>query len=460
MMVKDRVIGVIEVINKLNMQPFNRDDTDLLTAFTGQASIAAENARLYTLTDQALASRVDELSVMQRIDRELNTNLDVRRSMRITLDWALRQTEASAGLIGVVVEEGLTVMAAQGYEGLFLDGDDPMPLDLPAFTRAVRDKQAQLLVGRDLESNQALLENARGQLAIPIQREEDVVGLLVLESPEEDSFDNDTRAFLTRLTDHAAIAIANAQLYNAVRQANLVKSDFVSFVSHELKTPMTSIKGYADLLAAGAVGDISDAQSNFLATIRINVDRMATLVSDLADVSRIEAGRLQMEFRALELDEIVEDVVRSTETIVAEKKHQLTVELPSDLPPMWGDRNRIIQVLTNLVSNASKYTPESGKIQIEAEQSKNHWDPDGAAEVVHLWVADDGIGIKEDDQKNIFQQYYRTEEGKDTATGTGLGLNISRYLTEMQGGRIWFESEFGQGSTFHVTVPVAEVEAV
>ncbi len=462
MMVKDRVLGVIEVINKKDGMPFSQDDMELLTAFTGQAAIALENARLYTLTDQQLASRVEELSVMQRIDRELNTSLDVARAMRITLEWAIRQSAAVAGLVGVVEEAGLRLVASEGYE-TELEGyreTGLLPLEMPALAEAVRTGRVQLPDSSRLTLRDALLAGAQGQIVIPIRRETDVIGLLLLESVEREGFDEDAQSFLIRLADHAAIAIANAQLYAEVQRANLAKSDFVSFVSHELKTPMTSIRGYADLLAAGAVGPITEAQTEFIATIRSNVSRMATLVSDLADVSRIEAGRLHLEFAAVAIPEVIQEVTRATKALIDEKEQTLVLNLPEDLPQVWGDRNRLAQVLTNLTSNAHKYTLPGGTVTLHARRTRNEWDEQGADEVVVISVQDTGIGIKEDDQKYIFTQYFRTDEGKDTAPGTGLGLNIARYLVEMQGGKIWFESALGQGTTFHFTVPVADPDAV
>ena len=218
---------------------------------------------------------------------------------------------------------------------------------------------------------------------------------------------------------------------------------------------MTSIKGYADLLAQGAVGPITDIQANFLGTIRANVNRMATLVSDLADVSRIEAGRLHLEFSAVPLSEAVDEVIRSAKAQIEEKQQRLLLQIPADLPAVWGDRNRIIQVLTNLVSNAHKYSPANGEIKISAESSTNQWDPNGAPEVVHVAVQDSGFGISPEDQKKIFQKFFRSEDPNiRDAPGTGLGLNITRYLVEMQGGRVWFESELGAGTTFHFTIPI------
>ena len=452
--VKDRVIGVVEVINRRDGLPFGDDDQNLLTAFAGQAAVAIENARLYTLTDQELSARVEELSVMQRIDRELNASLEMDRALRITLEWAMRQSRADSGLIGMLEEDNLRIMAQQGY-GNYLAGfaETPMPLDLPLLRRAVENGQPQRQA-LEPELGGSLLPDARDQIVIPIRREAQVIGLMMLESTRESAEDI---SFLTRLSDHAAIAIANAQLFAAVQAANVAKSDFVSFVAHELKNPMTSIKGYSELLAGGKVGEINEMQSNFLATIRTNVERMSTLVSDLNDNSKIEAGRLRLDFKAMDVPEVVDEVIRSTRRQIEEKKQTIVLQMPEQLPLVWADRIRVGQVLTNLVSNAHKYTSEEGQLIVGAEAANNQWDPEGAARVVHLWVRDTGIGIGLEDQQKIFQKFFRSDDQKARESpGTGLGLNITKSLVEMQGGRIWFDSEFRKGTTFHITIPVAE----
>jgi len=220
---------------------------------------------------------------------------------------------------------------------------------------------------------------------------------------------------------------------------------------------MTSIKGYTELLAAGAVGPVTEPQANFLATIRSNIDRMNTLISDLNDNSKIEAGRMRLEFQAIPLAGVVDEVLRSLRKQMDEKNQAVTVTIPEDLPSTWADRTRLMQVLVNLVSNAYKYTERDGQITVGAERCENRWDPDGATEVVHIWVQDTGIGIAPEDQPKIFQKFFRSEDPKTReAPGTGLGLNITRSLVEMQGGKIWFESEFRKGTTFHFTVPVAQ----
>ena len=454
MQIKDRVLGVIEVINRRDGLPFVADDQNILTAFAGQAAVAMENARLLAQTDQELEARVDELQVMGRIVRELNASLEVDRAMRITLEWAIRRSNVDAGLIGMLEEDHLLLMVHQGYEDVFSNQTNvQLPLDMPAIRNVIESGQSNQ-VSLVATGEKGILPAAHSQMIVPIRREVQVIGVIILESVSDSQAN---LAFLNQLSDSAAIAISNAQLFAEVQRANLAKSEFVSFVAHELKNPMTSIKGYSELLAAGSVGQINEMQANFLSTIRANVQRMSALVSDLNDNAKIEAGQLRLEYKPVQLEDVLDEVIRSTKRQVEEKKQVVDLHLPQKLPSVWADQTRVGQVLTNLVSNAHKYTPEGGRVVVGAEATFNQWDPAGAKEVVHLWVKDDGIGISIDDQAKIFQKFFRSEDSKAReAPGTGLGLNITKSLVEMQGGRIWFDSEFRKGTTFHFTVPVAE----
>ncbi len=365
---------------------------------------------------------------MQRIDRELNASLDVNRSMEITLDWAMRQSGADAGLVGIVEDNGVRIMADRGYaDELNPYRNGWLPLELPGLKGVVEEEDTQQFNRNDLMTGQngfGLLSNAEGQVVIPIRREDDVIGVLMLETLQVGTWASDTQEFLSRLTDHAAIAIANAQLFTQVQAADIAKTEFVSQVSHELKNPMTSIRGYTDLLISGAVGEISEAQENFLATIRANVTRMTTIVGDLADISRIESGHLRLEFKAVDLTKVIEDVARAQRRDIDNKTQTLEIKSPEDLPQVWGDHTRLVQILINLVSNANKYTPEEGMITIETLPSKNQWDPDGAPDVVRIAVKDTGFGMTEEDQAKIFTKFFRSEDPKTReAPGTGLGLN-------------------------------------
>jgi signal transduction histidine kinase len=492
MQIKESVTGVIEVINKIDGSPFSEEDQELLTTFGIQAAIAVENARLYTQTDQALSARVEEMSILQRIDRELNTSLNLNNTLQITLDWSISQSKSDAGIIGLIERSDsgqgdvIRIMASKGYTTELNQFSSPqssqkttdyiIPVSSSELQTAIKSGEPKLihLVAEAVQTaspedeketsgeyivsatQSSLLNDAQTQLLFPIRRKSETIAVLLIESKSPDAYSEDMITFLSRLSDHAAIAISNSQLFAEVEEANKAKSEFVSLVSHELKTPMTSIRGYTDLLAQGNVGPVNEIQTNFLSTIRSNVDRMATLVSDLADVSRIETGRMRLEYSAVSLSDIVEEVVRSARAQINEKDQALEINIPQDLPNVWGDYHRIIQIVNNLVSNANKYTPQSGNILIKAEQQSNQWDPDGAPEVVLLSVQDTGYGISSADQVKIFHKFFRSEdENIREIPGTGLGLNITRHLVEMQGGRIWFESEKGHGTTFSFTVPVA-----
>jgi signal transduction histidine kinase/putative methionine-R-sulfoxide reductase with GAF domain len=490
MRIQDRVIGVIEVINKLDGAPFTQSDQELLSAFTSQATIAIENARLYTMTDQALAATVEELEMMQRIDRELNASLDIERAMRLTLDWAMRQSRAEAGLVGAMDGEGVRVMVAQGYSedlagalqsdsGARVADDSEngrgvrekdsaprpastwrLPAEHPAVRQAIESGAPLCTPVEDGGGDRSLrlMENARQRIVVPIRRETTTIGLILLESAQSEPCPDETLNFLARLSDHAAIAIANAQLYEEVKEANLAKSRFVSFVAHELKNPMASIKGYTELVSSGMAGPVNEMQSSFLATVRSNVDRMNTIVSDLNDLTKIQVGNLRLEYRAVQITEVLEDVIRSMKRQVDDKGQQMTLHLQDNLPPVWADPARLAQILTNLVSNAHKYTPENGRFEIGVERYSETQGVLAGTEMLHIWVKDYGIGISEEDQKRVFQQYFRTDDAKEMASGTGLGLSITKSLVEMQGGRIWFESVLGSGTTFHFTVPIVEVQ--
>lgn len=258
---------------------------------------------------------------------------------------------------------------------------------------------------------------------------------------------------LRDVTDRKIIETELQKAKEAAEAANQAKTDFISIVTHELRSPMSAIHGSATLLADEGAGSVNAEQAEFLDIIAFNTRRMITLVTDLNDISRIESGRILLRFAAIPMSQVIEDVVNSTQAQIEEMHHSLRIKVPDDLPPVWGDRTRLGQVLTNLVSNACKFTPKCDEITIRAE----HVADEGNPGIVHVSVKDNGIGIRAEDQHKIFQKFFRAaDEEVSEVPGTGLGLSIAKSLVEMQGGRIWFESEFRKGTTFHFTVPVAK----
>lgn len=228
--------------------------------------------------------------------------------------------------------------------------------------------------------------------------------------------------------------------------ANKSKSEFVSIVSHELKLPMTSIKGYSDLMLSGAAGEVTENQRNFLTTIRNNINRMSTLVSDLADISRIESGNLKIEPRAVPVWDVVDEVLNQTKTQFDQKQQMVNIDIQPELPRAWCDRARLAQVLSNLLSNANKYSPEATAVDVKVRQ---------AGGMLEVTVKDYGYGMTHEDQAQLFNKFFRSADEKiREAPGTGLGLSITKNLIEIQGGKIWFESEIGQGTAFHFTIPI------
>jgi len=427
--VRGRVIGALYLDNRIREGVFSDADLPMLMAFANQAAVAIENARLYTVTDQALAARVEELTTLQRIDRDLNASLDIEQVLELTLSWALRATGAEEGMLAILdgMEAAHTV-ASPGLGGVFTELD-------PEVVKLVVRSREPIVVGRL-------------RILVPIRYEDQAVGLIDLRSNGSLLFRPEHAQFASRLADHAAVAIENACLYEKVRQADRAKSEFVSFVAHELRTPMTSIRGYADMLGGGVVGSLTPQQGDFVQIIHNNVERMQILVADLQDISRIETGQMRLEVKATSFAAALEDALQSTQGQIEGRSQQLTLEVPKDMPPVHADSARLAQILINLFSNACKYTPEGGHVSVQVSMD------DGR---VCCAVSDTGIGISPEDQAKLFTKFFRSEDSAvRDMPGTGLGLCIVKSLVELQGGEIEVESQLGEGTTLTFTVPIAK----
>lgn len=457
---QQQVVGVIEVVNKIDGTEFDLADQELLLTYSYQAATALENARLYSMTDQALTEHIEELSLMQRIDRELNASLEIELALEKTLAWAMRYSHAEAGFAAVIKHlhvDGVvcTNMILAGST-LPNTGEGELALHFDSYPEILSAIKPSPHVEAFASPICSLLKNVAGSRVVaPLFRNGQPLGLIVLESQSTAGFSKAIVEFLQRLCDHAVIALANALLYQEVRNANLAKGKFVSFVAHEMKNPMASIKGYADILASGMPGPVNAMQVEFLSTIKANVDRMDKIISDLNDQTKILAGNLRLELKKVSLHQIVDEVVRSLDPLIQAKDQRLSYQIPSEIPAVLADPYRLNQILTNLVSNAIKYSFPGSELCIGADKAAEP-DADPARNFLHVWVQDSGIGIPPQDQAKIFQQYFRTDAARELAGGTGLGLNISKSLIEMQGGEIWFESQPGCGSVFHFTLPLAD----
>ncbi len=222
--------------------------------------------------------------------------------------------------------------------------------------------------------------------------------------------------------------------------------DFVSMVAHDLRNPLTVIRGITDLLLEEQTGEVDQRQNRQIGMMATNVEHMLELTDDLLEISRLHAGSVEFDMEALPIQVVIEEVCSGFEPQLAAKRLGLKVDLSPDMVPVWADHLRLTQVLNNLVANACNYTP-AGAIFVSAQR---------VGGLVEVSVADTGIGISTEDQKRLFGQFFRGEHEVVRKTkGTGLGLAISQAIVEAHGGQIWVESEVGRGSTFYFTVPVA-----
>lgn len=253
-----------------------------------------------------------------------------------------------------------------------------------------------------------------------------------------------------RLKEYATeLERANQEL----RKIDEIKSEFVSVASHELRTPLASIKNAVQLILKGKTGEINENQTKFLQMADRNIDRLTSLLNDLLDLSRIESGKVLMNFKEIGLRSTIEFTLSSFKPQADARSIKLGINVPAELPSVYGDRERLEQILTNLIGNAMKFTTEGGEITVSAipfNKNKN---------MVAVSVKDSGVGISKDQLEKVFEKFHQVEGSLTrTVQGTGLGLAIAKGLVEASHGSIWAESELGKGSTFTFTLPISEGE--
>jgi PAS domain S-box-containing protein len=231
------------------------------------------------------------------------------------------------------------------------------------------------------------------------------------------------------------------------RELDRVKTEFVSQVSHELRTPLTAIKGFTEMLLDGDAGDINAEQQEYLDIVKSNVDRLVALINDLLDISRIESGRIKLNLASIDVTAIIASVVTTMRPLLSGKNQTLTTEVEPHLPLATGDNDRVVQVVTNLISNAHKYTQAGGSIVVRVERT---------GDLVRVAVNDNGMGIPAEDVPKLFTRFFRVDSSLTREIGgTGLGLSIVKSIVEMQGGTVSVDTELGKGSTFAFTLPVS-----
>ena len=432
---RGNIMGVAYVDNKIITGLFSDSDLAALDALMGQAAVALDNALLFAETDEALALRVEELRQLRRIDLLLNETLDATKAMQYTLEWACRLTDAAGGYMGVVEGDPPFVRLVSHY------GVQNSHAETPSNLNTLYPEVAQVI-----ESGKSITVNSDANphtLIVPLHREQSVLGVVILHPPDDKPFTAEQADLIDRIVARAAVAIENGRLYAAVQAADRAKSEFVGVVAHDLKTPMTSIGGYASLMLMHG-DNLEDRQKQFLELIKNTVKRMEVLVSDLSDISRIESGHFFMNETQVKVPEIFQAVKDNTLPQIDERNHEYIEKMEPELPEMYVDYYRLLQVLTNLVSNAYKYTPDNGTIVLGARRMSDR---------VEFSVRDSGIGLPPEAIAKLGTKFWRAEDDfTRSQPGTGLGFAITSALVEQMGSKIVIQSVVGKGSQFTFSV--------
>lgn len=397
-----------------------------------------------------------------------NSPTDLQPVLDAMAENAARLCDANDALIYRIVDGFLKSVANYGpLPGQRGEGPPSINrLTIPG--RAVTDRETihihdlAAVSKHDLHASFARSVGTRSVLATPLLREGVPIGVIQIRRTEVRPFSERQIALLETFADQAVIAIENVRLFQEIEEKNRqvetanerlkevdrLKSAFVSNVSHELRTPLTAIKGAVDLLLREVPGRLNDNQSHYLTRVKSNAQHLAGLINDLLDLSKIEEGKIELKATRVSLGGEIHEVVETLRPVAAEKQMIVDVEIPAPSLLVWADRDKVTQVLMNLLGNAIKFTPAQGRVKVSVIREEADW--------VKVVVGDNGPGIPPEEKERIFDKFYQIAEvGGAKPKGTGLGLAISKVLVELHGGKIWVESEPSRGSNFCFTLPLS-----
>jgi signal transduction histidine kinase len=452
----DQTIGVL-TLGRKQVHPFADKEIELVAAFAAQAIIAIENTRLLNELRESLQQQTATADVLKIISR---STFNLQTVFQTLIKSAVRLCEADTGSITRQAGSTYLQAASYGYPVELHEFMQRHPIELGRGTiigRVVANGKAVQIedIAADPEftfTQPVKLGNLRTMLGVPLLREGTAIGVLVLSRKTVRRFTEKQIELLATFADQAVIAIENVRLFDEIHdksrqleEASQHKSQFLANMSHELRTPLNAILGYTELMADGAYGEPSEKMFGVLKRLEANGKHLLGLINDVLDLSKIEAGQLELELSDYSVQDIAQTVRSTLEPLAADKKLGFKVEVAPQLPPGRGDGRRLTQVLINLVGNAIKFT-DAGEVAIKGEAKNGSF---------HVSVRDTGPGLSGADQAKLFQEFQQADNAITRKKGgTGLGLAISKRIVEMHGGRIWVESQPGQGSTFTFTLPV------
>jgi GAF domain-containing protein len=463
--VEGRLLGIL-AMGRLEPRSFTDRHIQLAETFARQAAIAIENVRLFNETKEALEQQTAVAEVLKTISR---STFDLQPVLDIVLENAVRLAGADIGWLSRVEEQRFqTIAFSSGFPHAVRDeltrarggaGSEWRPFGPESGVMGIALEKQTIIHVPDAKADSALgrsrvvrLTDTRSVLAVPMLREDAVIGAIALGRYEVRPFSEREVDLVRTFADQAAIAIENVRLFTEIQEksrqleiASRHKSEFLANMSHELRTPLNAIIGFSEVLLERMFGDLNEKQEEYLHDVLSSGKHLLTLINDILDLSKIEAGRMDLERGTFSLRTALENGV----TMIRERaaRHDIAVglELRNELEEVSGDERKVKQVIYNLLSNAVKFTPDGGRVDVMAARE------DGTVRVV---VKDTGIGIAPADQQRIFEEF--SQVGRDperSREGTGLGLTLSKRFVELHGGRITVESAPGKGSAFAFTLP-------
>jgi len=416
--------------------------------------------------EEALQRRTDYLAASAEIGRLVTSTLDLETIYKSSVNLITERFGHYYAGIFTVDESGFTAMLqeATGEPGQILK---ERKYSLPVGSNSVvgiATKTGEVVVINNTaldtqHSQNPLLPETKAETAIPLKIGNRIIGVLDIQSTEVNSFLEDNIAILQLLADQISVGIDNARSYNLAQQAieemrevDRLKSQFLANMSHELRTPLNSIIGFARVILKGIDGPVTELQQQDLTAIFNSGQHLLGLINDILDLSRIEAGKMDLTFDNVNIKELITSVMSTAAGLVKDKPIELLTEVEEDLPTVWADAMRIRQVLINFLSNASKFT-EEGQIIVKAVIEKTNKEKPA----VMISVTDTGPGISQEDQVKLFQPFSQVDASLTRKVGgSGLGLSICHHFIQMHNGQIGVHSTVGKGSTFYFTIPVAK----
>jgi GAF domain-containing protein/DNA-binding response OmpR family regulator len=457
MLASGRMLGWVLLESTREPYHFTEQEIRRYRTLAGQAAVALENRRLF----QDVQARVNELTILTRIGRRLASTLELDEILASVIEEAFNATKATHG--GILLynerENALEVRTMRGfapetearYAGYMIRAHEGLvgrvlSTGEPVLIHDVRQEPAY----REIDSR------TRSELILPIRQGGLLLGVLNLESPLVNAFSQSDLRLLEAMADQAAVAITNARAYEAERQAvermrevDRLKTQFLANMSHELRTPLNSIIGFSRVMLRGIDGPLTDMQSTDLTSIYNSGQHLLGLINNILDLSKIEAGKMELAIDPVNLVDIAKTVMSTAIALVKDKPVKLEQDVPQDLPTVMADQTRVRQIILNLVSNAAKFT-DRGSIRLSMVAMPTE---------VLISVSDTGIGIPPDKLEHVFEEFTQVDASTTRKYGgTGLGLAITRKFVEMHHGRIWVESQVGVGSTFNFTLPREQAE--